>query len=328
MSPRPWGLHNEELIMPIHDLHILPRVGDSWTYLYVEHARIDQDSKAIKVTAQDGITPVPCAALSLLMLGPGTLITHAAIRTIAESGCMIAWTGEQAVRFYAVGMGETRSSANLLRQVEAYCDPNLRLGVVRRLYEMRFPEKIAITLSLQQIRGKEGARVRDLYAHWSRETNVDWEGRRYKQEEWNAARPINRALSAANSCIYGITHAAIVAGGYSPAIGFVHTGKMLSFVYDIADLYKADISIPVAFQCTAAGETRLEMRVRRMCRDWIKQQKLLERILNDLDHLFTIDDTETMNATNLDTHFAQPGALWDDSGNDVAGGVNYAEKEV
>ena len=311
--------------MPTYDLHILPRVRDSWSYLYVEHAIIEQDAKAIKVIDQDGTTPIPCAALSLLLLGPGTSITHAAIHSIAECGCMIGWTGEQSVRFYAVGMGETRSAANILHQAELHANPTSRMAIVRRMYEMRFPDPLDPDLTLRQIRGKEGIRVRELYSRWSRETEVEWTGRSYKQSDWNKAEPINRALSAATSCIYGIAHAAIVAAGYSPALGFIHTGKMLSFVYDVADLYKADIAIPVAFQCTASSPRQLETRVRRMCRDQIREQKMLERILEDLSGLFDVSSQHLAQAAQFDTNAAQPGALWNGEGEDeVDGGLNYA----
>jgi CRISPR-associated protein Cas1 len=312
--------------MPIKDLHILPKVRDGWSYLYIEHAKVEQDSNAIKIIDRQGTTPVPCAALSLLMLGPGTNISHAAIRTIAENGCIVAWTGEQAVRFYAVGHGETRSAANLLRQVELYSDPAKRLLIVRRMYEKRFPEALESTLTLRQIRGKEGVRVRETYARWSRETGVPWEGRSYKQNDWQQTEPINRALSAANSCLYGVVHAAIVAAGYSPALGFIHTGKMLSFVYDIADLYKADITIPVAFRCTASAENQLESRVRHECREQFRAQRILNRIVEDLDVLFTVDTLSKQEEELLNRYQAMPGKLWDLDGSEVHGGVNYAEE--
>ncbi|MDW8392423.1 MAG: CRISPR-associated endonuclease Cas1, partial [Oscillochloridaceae bacterium] len=173
---------------------------DSWSYVYVERAIIGQDDKAIAVFDKEGETPIPCAALSLIMPGPGAKITHSAITTLAENGCMVAWTCEEAVRFYAVGMGETRSSANLLRQAAMHSDPDLRLRVVRRMYELRFPEPLDPGLSIRRIRGKEGVRVRETYARWSKETGVTWDGRFYKQNDWRRAEPINRALSAANSC--------------------------------------------------------------------------------------------------------------------------------
>ncbi len=310
------------------DLHILPKIRDSWTYLYAERCVVEQDDKAIALFDDTGKTPVPCASLSLLMLGPGTKITHAAVKTLAENGCLVAWTGEQAVRFYAQGMGETRSSANLLRQALLHADVVQRIKVVRRMYELRFPDPLDPALTLQQIRGKEGIRVRETYARWSRETGVKWEGRAYKQSDWKKATPINRALSAANSCMYGVAHAAIIAAGYSPALGFVHTGKMLSFVYDVADLYKAEITIPAAFRCTAAGENKLESRVRHICRDLIREQRMLMRIVDDLEKVFDVAgpgvDPE---AEHLDRFDAQPGGLWDPDDGQVDGGINYGDME-
>lgn len=309
----------------VKDLHALPRVRDSWSYLYVEHAIIEQDDLAVAILATDGKTPVPCATLSLLMLGPGTSITHAAIRTLAAHGCLIAWVGEEAVRFYAQGLGETRSAANLLRQVAIHADPAQRMQTVRRLYELRFPEALPPNLTLKQIRGKEGIRVRDTYARWSRDTGVQWDGRAYKQNDWRRATPINRALSAANSCLYGVAHAAIVATGYSPALGFIHTGKMLSFVYDIADLYKAELTIPAAFRCTAAGDQQLESRVRHICRDLIREQRILPRIVSDLETLFGgTSPADEQEADILNRFAAHPGSLWDDTDDPVAGGTNYA----
>jgi CRISPR-associated protein Cas1 len=216
------------------------------SYLYVEHCRIDQEDKAIALHDKNGKTPVPCASLVMLMLGPGTSITHAAIRALADNGCLVIWSGEENVRFYAQGMGETRSARNLLRQARLCSNPDRRLQVVLRMYQHRFDEPLGGGMTLRQIRGREGIRVRESYARASRATGVPWHGRSYVSTNWAAADPVNRALSCANSCLYGICHAAIVSMGYSPALGFIHTGKMLSFVYDIADLYKADLTIPLA----------------------------------------------------------------------------------
>lgn len=315
--------------MTLKNLHILPRVSDSWSHLYVEHCMIEQDDKAVALFDMHGKTPIPCASLSLLMLGPGTKITHAAIRSLADNGCLVAWTGEAGVRFYAQGMGETRSSANLLRQVTMYTDEGLRSQVVREMYAMRFAETLDESLTLKQIRGKEGVRVRDTYARWSKETGVKWEGRAYKQQDWRRATPINRALSAANSCLYGVVHAAIIALGYSPALGFIHTGKMLSFVYDVADLYKAETTIPAAFRCTAAGEQKLESRVRHVCRDQFRDENMLGQIVKDLDKLFAGGGSAvSQEATEqFDRYDALPGDLWDEVEGSVSGGVNYGDEE-
>ncbi len=268
--------------MPPRDLHILPKVRDSWSFLYVEHATVDQEDLAIAIHDKNGRVPVPCASLSTLVLGPGTKVTHAAIKALADAGCSVVWTGEGGVRFYAQGMGETRASRNLLRQAILWSHPHTRLAVIERMYRARFEEPLEEGLTLQQIRGWEGVRVREAYARLSRETGVLWSGRSYDRGNWADADPVNRALSAANSCLYGVCHAALVAAGYSPALGFVHTGKQLSFVYDVADLYKVDVTVPVAFRAAQEGPGDLERRVRLACREGFTRQKLLERIVPDV----------------------------------------------
>lgn len=308
----------------MRDYRILPKVRDSWSYLYVEHARIDQEGKGICLHDAQGRVHVPCASLSLLMLGPGTSVTHAAVATMAEAGCLVAWCGEQGIRFYAQGMGETRSADNLLRQATIWADQGKRLMVVRKMYEMRFPEKLELDLTLRQIRGKEGARVREAYAKASQRYGVKWSGRNYDRNDWDHSDPINRALSAANASLYGVVHAAVVASGYSTALGFVHTGKMLSFVYDVADLYKTETVIPAAFLETGRGEIDLESRVRRCCRDLFVEIKLLHRIVNDLDSVFDLEEREESPVVDLEV--ALPGDIWDPEGN-VAGGQNYGGRK-
>lgn len=310
----------------MNDLNILPKIRDSQSYLYVEHKIIDQEAKAIALHDKTGSVSVPCANLTVLLLGPGTSITHAAVKTLADSGCLVMWTGENAVRFYAQGMGETRSSRRLLHQARLVSDQELRLQVVRRLYEMRFAEPVEPTLTLQQIRGKEGIRVRQAYAKASQETGVQWSGRSYKREDWYSADNVNRALSAANSCLYGICHAAIVSAGYSPALGFIHTGKMLSFVYDIGDLYKANLTIPIAFAESAKGSENLEPRVRRSCRDKFRESSLLQRIIPDIERALSIGGATSMEEEMYDSSDNPPGGLWDPTLGDVDGGQNWAEE--
>lgn len=310
--------------MRITDLHELPKVRDSWSYLYVEHGRIDQHAKAIALHDADGTTAIPCASLTLLMLGPGTSITHAAVRTLADSGCLVAWTGEESVRFYAQGLGETRSSRRLLAQARLWADPKSRLRVVFRMYQMRFDEDLDPCTTLRQVRGKEGIRVRETYARLSRETGVEWKGRSYRRDRWGTSDPINRALSAANSCLYGVCHAAVVSAGYSPALGFIHTGKMLSFVYDVADLYKTETSIPAAFTAVAEGVSDLETTVRHRCRDYFHRHKLMSRIVADIEQTLAVPVGEQPHRA-LDADLALPGGIWDPEAGAIEGGINYAE---
>ena len=272
---------------------------------------------------------MPCASLALLLLGPGTSITHAAVAALADNGCLVYWVGEGGVRFYSHGQGLTRNADNLLHQARLWADPALRLQVVLRLYRMRFAESLPDNLTLQQIRGNEGVRVREAYARASRETGVPWQGRAYRRDAWDAADPVNRALSAANSCLYGICQAGIQAVGLSPALGFIHTGKMLSFVYDVADLYKTRVSIPIAFGETARGLEKLETRVRQACRDAFNEQGLLKQIVLDLQFALELKHRAGIApAADFDGDAALPGDLWDPEAGSLAGGQNFGEPEA
>ena len=309
--------------MKLKDLNTLPKVRDSFSYLYVEHCKIEQDAKAIALYDKDGKTAVPCANLTTLLVGPGTSITHAAVKTLADNGCLVMWSGEGAVRFYALGTGETRAARHLLRQAYLSSIPLLRLRVVRRMYEMRFGEELSEELTLQQIRGMEGVRVRTAYSRASSATGVEWTGRSYNRNDWKDSSPINRALSSANSCLYGVCHAAIVSAGYSTALGFIHTGKMLSFVYDIADLYKADLTIPLAFEIVAESQTDLERRIRQTLRDKFYEQKLLHRIIPDIENALNVNTDDAEIEFDLDD--AAPGGLWDGNDTSVPGGINWGD---
>ncbi len=310
--------------MRVQDLHVLPKFSDGWSYLYVEHCRIDQEAQAIAVHDEAGKVPVPCANLALLMLGPGVSITHAAVSVLADHGCLVAWCGEEGVRFYAVGMGETRSAANFLHQARMWADEDLHMQVVRRLYQLRFSEKFDPGMTLRQIRGMEGVRVRDAYAKAARETGVSWSGRSYRRGQWGHADPVNRALSSANACLYGICHAAVVSAGFSPPLGFIHTGKMLSFVYDVADLYKVDITIPLAFRAAAEDKEGLERKVRLSCRDTFVKTRLLEKIIPDVQTALMLPKRGSGDEHgSYDHDAATPGFLWDPEEGDVKGGRVY-----
>jgi CRISPR-associated protein Cas1 len=158
---------------------------------------------------------------------------------------------------------------------------------------------------------------------------VPWAGRTYNRASWTASDPINRALSAANSCLYGVCHAAIVSAGYSTAIGFIHTGKMLSFVYDVADLYKVELTIPAAFRAVAEEPENLERQVRLRCRDAFHRSRLLARVVDDIDRALGARDGEEggdPTGALFDLELAAPGGLWDPEGT-VPGGENYADLE-
>jgi len=314
----------------ISDLAQLPRTADSWTFLYTERSRIERSDYSIELRDLNGRVQVPIAAISTLLLGPGTTITHAAILSLAESGCGIVWCGEGVCRFYASGIGETRRAHHLEAQATVWAVQEKHLETVRRLYEMRFPQGLPENLTLEQIRGHEGVRVREAYAEIARETGITWSGRSYRRDDWSSADPVNRALSTANACLYGVCHAAIVATGFSPGLGFLHIGKQLSFVYDVADLYKVDVTVPAAFRATKEGSTNLESRVRKKCRDLFLSTRLLERIVPDLQRVVGLAPQKArlfvhQGVNDVEEGIgAEPGALWNEDETRTAGARNFA----
>ncbi len=300
------------------DLHELPRLSDSISYVYVEHSIIEQQDSSIVLLTKDGRIPVPIASATCLLIGPGTSVTHAAIKAISDNGCLAVWCGEKLGRFYATGLGETRSSQNMLHQAALCMDKASHLEVVRRMYARRFPKQLQEDKTLEQLRGMEGIRMKEAYKTMARLTGIPWHGRDYKTTAWDDADPINQALSIANVLLYSVCQAAIVSLGYSPALGFIHTGKMLSFVYDVADLYKTDITIPAAFEAVKnnVNPFDLDLQVRMNCRKRLEAIQLMKKIPVDLAWIFDVSVEEQLDA-------AVTGSLWDEENGSVSGGVNY-----
>lgn len=299
------------------NLQQLPKLRDSVSYLYFEHAVIEQEMSSIVVISAEGRTPVPVSSVTCIFLGPGVSITHAAVKAAADCGCMLVWCGERAAKFYAFGSGETRSAKNILIQARLCMEKQAHMRVVRRMYEIRFPKMDCSGMTLQQIRGLEGIRVRKAYQTAAQAAGISWSGRTYRTGEWKTTDLINRALSAANAVLYSVCQAAVISLGYSTALGFVHTGKMLSFVYDIGDLYKAETTIPAAFEAASSGEDDVEHRVRTLCRRQFHRIRLMERIADDISWIFEEAEVEKDDSPVV-------GDLWDNEAATLAGGKNHA----
>lgn len=303
----------------MQNLQELPKLTDSISYVYVEHAKIEKCNASIVAIQKEGKTMLPVSILTSLFLGPGTSITHDAIRILSESGCMVIWCGEGCMKYYSSGYGETRSAKNLLIQARCCMDESLHMNVVRKMYALRFPGVDTEEMTLQQIRGMEGNRIRSVYKNLSDKTNVEWLGRSYKTTDWADADPINKALSLCNSMLYGVCNAAIVSLGYSPGLGFIHTGKQLSFVYDVADFYKTETTIPTAFYAVKENADAY-IELRRRCREAFVKAKILERIAKDLSFIFTSESTsDSVNDNAI-------GDLWDGNSQVIQGGQNYSEE--
>lgn len=310
------------------ELSELIRAEERLSFLYAEQAHIHRDGNAVTITDRDGTLHLPAAGLGVLLLGPGTTVTQQAMVTIAESGSTVVWVGERGVRYYAHGRSLSRSSRLIEAQARVFANQRLRLRVARRMYEMRFPGEDVSGATMQQLRGREGARVRRVYRDHSNRTGVPWQRRDYQLDDFEASDPINLALSAANVCLYGVVHAVIVAIGCSPSLGIVHTGEARSFVYDIADLYKTELCVPAAFDAVAQGESDdLERDVRRALRDRFVDGALMRRCVRDIRELLAYglsgERGQAEDAATDGVGDDGPSLLWDGGTGVVHGGTSY-----
>jgi CRISPR-associated protein Cas1 len=299
------------------ELQALPRISDRLSFLYLEHCIINRCDGAIAVSDRRGTVHVPAAVIGVLLLGPGSNITHRAVELLGDAGTTIIWVGERGVRYYAHGRALSRSSRLLERQAALVSNVRSRIAVARHMYQMRFPDEDVSTLTMQQLRGHEGARVRSVYRAHSKRTGVAWEGRKFVFGDITASNDVNRALSIGNACLYGAVHSVIVALGCAAGLGFIHCGHERSFVYDIADLYKAELTIPLAFDLAAEKPKDLERAVRLSLRDKFFETKFLERAARDIKSLLQSDDFE------IHSQFETLN-LWDNKCGTVESRTNHA----
>lgn len=300
----------------------LVRAQDRLSFIYLEHCVVHRDANAITARDRKGTVHIPAATLGALLLGPGTTVSQQAMMLLAESGSTAVWVGEQGVRYYAHGRSLARSSRLLEAQAAKVSNQRSRLAVARRMYEMRFAGEDVSHLTMQQLRGREGARVRRIYREHAERTGVEWTRRDYVVDDFAAGTPINQALSAANTSLYGVVHAAIVALGCAPGLGFIHTGHVLSFVFDIADLYKTDIAIPIAFDIASEPVADIGAATRRAVRDRMRGGAFLEKCVHDIKSLL-LDDQEAGD----DELAADVVMLWDNNGRQVRAGTAYGDSE-
>ncbi|WP_311531161.1 type I-E CRISPR-associated endonuclease Cas1e [uncultured Anaerococcus sp.] len=299
----------------------LPRISDRVSFIYIEKSKINRIDSAITSTDSRGMVKIPAAMIGVLLLGPGVEITHRAVELLGDTGTSIIWVGENGVRNYSNGRPLASSTKFLEKQAKLVSNSRTRLKVARKMYQMRFEDEDVENLTMQQLRGREGSRIRGVYRKYSKEYEIKWKGRNYKVEDFKDSDLINQALSACNVCLYGICQSVIQALGMSSGLGFVHTGHDKSFVYDIADLYKADITIPLAFKITSEYESSedISRECRLTMRDIIRETKLVSKINKDLQYLMEIDKEEAFEFDNI--------YLWDEKEGHVAYGISYEERD-
>jgi CRISPR-associated protein Cas1 len=261
-------------------------IKERLSVLYIEKGQLDVLDGAFVVVDVKGVrTHIPVGGVACLMLEPGTRVSHAACALAARVGTLLVWIGEAGVRLYSAGQPGGARADRLLYQAKLALDPDLRLKVVRKMYAMRFGEEPPARRSVEQLRGIEGARVREMYKRLAKKYGVEWKARDYDPAQWDASDVPNRCLSSATACLYGVTEAAVLAAGYAPAVGFIHTGKPLSFVYDVADIYKFETVVPEAFRIAAKNPHNPEQQVRLACRDIFRETKLLDGIIPGIEEL-------------------------------------------
>ncbi|CAB0487707.1 type I-E CRISPR-associated endonuclease Cas1 [Corynebacterium diphtheriae] len=297
------------------DRLLLPRMESRLSFLYVERAVINRDGNALTIKDQRGIAHVPATQLAVVLLGPGTKVTYAAMALLGDAGASVVWVGEKGVRYYAHGRPPAKTSRFAEAHARLWSNQRTRLRCARRMYDMRFPGEEISQLSLAQLRGREGARMKKIYAAEAQRTGVVWTRRNYDPQDFESGDHINRALTEGSAALYGIAHAVIVGLGFIPSLGIVHTGTDRAFVYDIADLYKAEISIPVAFEAVAAIPSGDDLNVRARIRDKVVSTRLMQRMVHDLQDLMEIPEEDAYSDVDL--------MLWSEL-EVIAAGVNWS----
>lgn len=274
--------------VPLRPITLKQRAG----IVFLRYGELDViDSAFVLVDANGVRVQIPIGGLACVMLEPGTRVSHAAVVLAAQVGCLLVWVGESGVRVYSAGQPGGSRADRLLFQARVALDEDARLNVVREMYRRRFDEDAPNRRSVDQLRGIEGSRVREMYKLLAQRHGVNWNSRNYDRNSWDSADTANRALSSATACLYGLTEAAVLAAGYAPAIGFLHRGKPLSFVYDIADIYKFETVAPAAFETVAKIQkgkgdgSAVERQVRIACRDMFRKSGLLDRIIPDIEDI-------------------------------------------
>lgn len=272
------------------NLRILPSADDRISFLYIEYAKIERQDFALIIIQKDSKVLVPISTINVLLLGPGTSITHGAVNIIAASGCNIVWCGDHATRFYSFDAAEIRNSKNLLKQIDYFSNESTKINIIKKMYKKRYSELEIDKLTLKELRGYEGVKVKETYKFYSKLYKVPWKFRNSKLTIFEEQDLINKIITVLNQMLYAICHSIILSIGFSPSIGFIHTGNIESFTFDIADLYKENIVIPLAFSIYKKINTdNFDFIIRSEFRKIIVDKQLIKTIVKDIFSLFRAD---------------------------------------
>ena len=262
----------------------LPRIKDKYPFIYLERGRLEIDDSSVKwIDSEGNVIRLPVATINTLLLGPGTSVTHEAVKTAAAGNCSICWVGEDSLLFYAAGHIPTANTRHFKKQMLLAASDEGSLMVARRMFAFRFPDADLEGKTLKEMMGMEGYRVRVTYEQKAEKYGVGWKGRRFTPGKFKFGDVTNQVLTATNAALYGILCSVIHGLGYSLRIGFIHAGSPLPFVYDLADLYKEHLCIDLAFSLTREMAGRYNRNiVSKAFRERVIEMDLLAQVPQDI----------------------------------------------
>jgi len=274
--------------------------ADRHGLLYLEYGRLSVEDGTLRFVAAQSETldagdyAIPYQAVSMILLGPGTSLTQDVLRLCARHGVLIAAVGEGGVKSYtAPPMGQGRSDVARLH-AERWADPGLRLDTARRLYAWRFG-RVLPHRDIETLRGIEGARMKESYRLVAQRFGIEWHGRRYDRDNPEAADLPNQAVNHAATFVEAAADIAVAAVGALPPLGFIHEGSSNAFTLDIADLWRVEVTLPLAFASVQAvksgkGDASIEREVRKRAARLFRQEKLIPKMIDRIKALFDVDD--------------------------------------
>lgn len=237
---------------------------------------------------------IPYQMISMVLMGPGTSLTHDVLRILSRHGTLLAAVGEGGVKFYtAPPMGQGRSDV-ARAHAELWAGPDSRLDIALKMYKLRFGEDLP-RKDIAALRGIEGGRLRESYRLVAARYGIKWGGRHYDREHPDIGDIPNQAVNHAATFVEAAADIAVAAVGALPPLGFIHEEASSAFTLDIADLWRVELTLPVAFSAAARvleqPRLSLEREVRMEAARWFRRQHLIPSMIDRIKEILNVDDS-------------------------------------
>jgi CRISPR-associated protein Cas1 len=270
--------------------------ADRHGLLWLGRGHLSVDAGSLRfVTAGDEDWPrgdhsIPFQMISCILMQPGTTVSHDALRLLARHGTGLLAVGEGGVRLYASMPFGPGDSQRARKQVQAWADERKRSKIVRRMYAWRLGEVLPDS-EIAVLRGIEGARAKQMYSNLAQRFGIPWSGRRYDRQNPEQNDLVNQAINHAASAVEGAAMVAVAVAGAIPSLGFIHEDSGHAFTLDIADLFRDEITLPVAFGAVRGADLRtIERAVRKLAATTFRKQQVIARMIDRIKELFDADD--------------------------------------